>query len=497
MRRFAAVVTQDPVTDIFTAPNTFDLNVDLPLTGPVEDLSLRTFSSQQLKSGNLTLQLASEYFPPKVPKAHSTLVTIAKVRSILQIYISTGHCILTSPNSVVRGSSETPNRSLGLPILGQAEEARLDDPCASSIVEAPLDPTEFSFAQIEQLGFFSPPAHGPLAQGQGAITGAAEGFQPVSSFPNHWEHSLTQATEGFHSTDQATLPPTTVADRNQFPAVLSISGLRNGHQSHNVIDKRRRSRLHNKSRQIALSHIINALATKEALANIHWMAQLTEINSRLLDLASVLPQPGTAQCNIQLFGGPGDETFPNQGFPVEEIFQLTRRVADLLDGLRGEKGSTATRMDSSDPGNSMLVLSTYVRLLDMYQKIFSLVSMELAQADAEATFRFWRLPDVQVGSFAVIPIPPLQMSLTIQLAEEFLARLRAATAALDLATSNGPDHKSGGSGGAGGEMDDCSNGKSMFSDVVDISYRAVKKKEESLAKHLAELRDEIQAILDE
>ncbi|KAG5929108.1 hypothetical protein E4U53_002520, partial [Claviceps sorghi] len=378
-----------------------------------------------------------------------------------------------------------------LPVLPQTEETRLEDPCVSGIVEGPLDPTEFDFGQIEQLGFFTSPVHGPLSQGQGPVAGAIEGFPSVPSFPEHWEHSLNQATEGFHTTNQATLPPTTAADRSQFPPVLPIAGLRNGDQSHSIVDKRRRARLRNRPRQIALRHVVNGPASKEVSSDIHWMAQLSEINSRLLDLASVLPQPATAQCNIQVYGGPGDETFPNQGFPIDEMFKLTRRVADLLDRLCGEKGSAVTRMDSSDPGNSMFVLSTYVRLLDMYQKVFSLVRMELLQADAEAAFRFWRLPDVQVGSFAVDPSPSLQMSLTIQLAEEFLARLRAATAALDPALGHGPGHKTGGGG-----MEDCGNGKSMFSDVVDVSYLAVKKKEESLGKHLAELRDEIEAFLD-
>ncbi|KAG6013240.1 hypothetical protein E4U43_007419 [Claviceps pusilla] len=324
-------------------------------------------------------------------------------------------------------------------------------------------------------------------------------YFPKQTKLEHWEQPLNQATEGFHTTNQAPLPTATAADRNRFAPVLSLAGLRNGHRrSHSIVDKRRRSRLRNRPRQIALRHVVNAPATKEASSDIHWMAQLSEINSRLLDLASVLPQPATAQCNIQVYGGPGDESFPGQGFPIDEMFKLTRRVADLLDRLCGDKGTMVTRMDSSDPGNSMFVLSTYVRLLDMYQKVFSLVRMELLQADAEAAFRFWRLPDVQVGSFAVDPSPSLQMSLTIQLAEEFLARLRAATAALDPALGNGPGHKTGGggAGGGGGGMEDCGNGKSMFSDVVDVSYRAVKTKEESLGKHLAELRDEIEAFLD-
>ncbi|GAO19518.1 hypothetical protein UVI_02009740 [Ustilaginoidea virens] len=380
-----------------------------------------------------------------------------------------------------------------LPILQQPE-----DPGKEVVVagETSLGPADLDFAQFEQLGFFSPPAPAPLPQG--SLTVSVEAFQPITSFTEPWDHQLNQSNnDTFHPT-RTTLP---AAESNQFQTPVSSIDLRGGSiQGPSVIDKRRRSRFRSRPRQIALRHAAHAPIPKSNSPdnnnnnnnNIHWMAQLSEINSRLLDLASVLPQPQAAVCNIQVLGRAADEAYPDQGgFPIDEMFKLTRRVADVLDRLSAceQHGSGAASMDSSDPGNSMFVLSTYVRLLDMYQKVFSLVRMELSQADSETCFRFWRLPDVQVGSFAVDPSPSLQMSLTIQLAEEFLARLRAATAALDPALNYGHSHSATG-------LEDCVNGKSMFSDVVGISYRAVKSKEESLGKHLAELRDEIEAFLD-
>lgn len=123
----------------------------------------------------------------------------------------------------------------------------------------------------------------------------------------------------------------------------------------------------------------------------------------------------------------------------------------------------------------MFILSTYVRLLDMYQRVFSLVHTELvSQTDSSATFSFWKLPDVTVGSFAVESSPFLQMSLTVQLAEEFLSRLRGSTARWS---------------GAG-------NAASMFAGVVDVSFQAFRDREEALAKHLVELRSEIEPLID-
>ncbi|KAJ4124426.1 hypothetical protein NW754_000124 [Fusarium falciforme] len=225
---------------------------------------------------------------------------------------------------------------------------------------------------------------------------------------------------------------------------------------------------------------LQPLRSRSCRPPIHWMAQLSDINARLLDLASALPSPQEVAQNGPSLGRPADERFRSQGFPIEDMFKLTRRVADILekpptdtpdrDGTRGHHST----IDGTDPGNAMFILSTYVRLLDMYQRVFSLVHAELSRADSGATFSFWKLPAVTVGSFAVESSPFLQMSLTIQLAEEFLCRLRGSTARWS---------------GAG-------NAASMFAGVVDASFQAFRDREEALAKHLVELRSEIEPLLD-
>ncbi|OAA44223.1 Zn(2)-C6 fungal-type DNA-binding domain protein [Metarhizium rileyi] len=369
----------------------------------------------------------------------------------------------------------------GIPISHQVEDI-LPDEQSVITTDASLEPADFDFSQIENLNFFSPPPAAAIPHS--SVPGPLEAFQSVPTFPDPWDQQLNQPTEAFITT-----PTSFQAGENSgFQSAVPTLGLTGTLHSQSITEKRRRPRLRNRPRQIALRQIANAPPLHIDSPSIHWMAQLSEINSRLLDLASVLPQQQTVACSYKAQGRPNDEAFSNQGFPIDEMFKLTRRVADVLDRLSAGGGPAAARMDNSDPGSSMFVLSIYVRLLDMYQKVFSLVRMELTQADAEATFRSWRLPDVQVGSFAVDPSPSLQMSLTIQLAEEFLARLRAATAALDPALSNG--------GGSKGVTEEGGSGKSMFSDVVDVSFRAVKTKEESLGKHLAELRDEIEAFLN-
>lgn len=241
--------------------------------------------------------------------------------------------------------------------------------------------------------------------------------------------------------------------------------------AHDSPDKRPRTRTKQRPRQIQLSDRVEAAPLIREPPTIHWMAQLSDINAQILDLSSALPSSLETARNGPSLGMPTDERFKNSGFPIDDMFQLTRKVADILEKPPSEATET---IDDSDPGNSMFILSTYTRLLDMYQKVFTLVQSELSRTGSDAVFRFWKLPDVTVGSFAVESSPFLQMSLTIQVAEEFLSRLRSSTA-----------RWCGGGGSA-----------SMFASVVDISYQAFRDQELALAKHLVELRSEIEGLLD-
>lgn len=225
------------------------------------------------------------------------------------------------------------------------------------------------------------------------------------------------------------------------------------------------------------------------------MARLSEINTRLQALASLLPAQYEA----------GDGSAPSQTFPVDEMFQLTTHVADVLDllcaaikdvGPSGQENvgarSIQSKLDGSDPGSSMFVLSVYVMLLDLYHKVFTLVRSEVFQQGSTATFAFWKLPDVTIGSFAVESTPSLQMSLTIQLAEEFLSRLRKSTATLDPARRNqGP----GGSGSMPGPSS-LGTSPSLFAGVVDASIHEIQRSEDSLRQELAALRDRIEGSLE-
>lgn len=332
----------------------------------------------------------------------------------------------------------------------------------------------------------------------------SEHQNPHSGFFGNWDQSLAPPQHGYVDANtqhlitpsseihEGTLPLVPLAQRPRGPSEPS------GHSAAGEISSsRRRSRKHialrssrGPSRDGTEGNSVNIFNTP-----LHWMARLSEINTRLQALASLLPAQYEA----------GDGSAPSQTFPVDEMFQLTTHVADVLDllcaaikdvGPSGQENvgarSIQSKLDGSDPGSSMFVLSVYVMLLDLYHKVFTLVRSEVFQQGSTATFAFWKLPDVTIGSFAVESTPSLQMSLTIQLAEEFLSRLRKSTATLDPARRNqGP----GGSGSMPGPSS-LGTSPSLFAGVVDASIHEIQRSEDSLRQELAALRDRIEGSLE-
>ncbi|KAF5566641.1 hypothetical protein FNAPI_995 [Fusarium napiforme] len=339
-----------------------------------------------------------------------------------------------------------------------------------------VDSTDFAFTFDQQLAFFTDPQY--LSHSE--FPGTRPVFwEPAPLYQHQQQHQQQQPPE-HHSYHQ---PPGEVAPERDALHQQHVVPLSCAPEHSSTSDKRA-SRTQSKQqqrsnrprpRQITLRHDADLSPLQQhEVPPIHWMAQLSDINARLLDLASALPSPQDGP----LMGRPVDERFRSQGFPIEDMFKLTRCVADILEKPPSNNDGSNMHysiIDGSDPGNAMFILSTYVRLLDMYQRVFSLVHTELAtQTGTGTTFSFWKLPAVTVGSFAVESSPFLQMSLTIQLAEEFLSRLRGSTARWS---------------GAG-------NAASMFAGVVDVSFQAFRDREEALAKHLVELRSEIEPLID-
>ena len=224
-----------------------------------------------------------------------------------------------------------------------------------------------------------------------------------------------------------------------------------------------------------------------------FLAQLSDISSDLWHLASSVPSFLASEGDTDVYyihAGQDDERGSNDGFPIESMFKLSRRLVQSLDEIQlsGEDvdashkdGSPLQRESSApllDPGTGLLILSVYVRLLDLYQKVFQNVQTEISLSGPDQVLRLCKLPDVSVGSFQVPPSPSLQMELTIRLAEEFLSKLRTAASSLGSWPPTPVSTPEPGS----------TSQSSVFSGAVEVSLCEIMAKEKLIGLELDKTR---------
>ncbi|KAJ3493339.1 hypothetical protein NLG97_g4797 [Lecanicillium saksenae] len=189
---------------------------------------------------------------------------------------------------------------------------------------------------------------------------------------------------------------------------------------------------------------------------------------------------------------------PNE-FTVAEIYKYTHQVIDVLERVVTVKSAStgATQpvdspLDAADPASSMFTLSLYALLLDIFQRLFTHVRSILSKADPKKddTFPSWLLPEMNIGAASIGAHPAFHMSLTVQLAMQFLSRLREATVFLGLSTAAATNGNAATANG-GSERRGSSS-----SDTVSISFSAIKNKEGNLSKTLGQLQDELNEFMD-
>ncbi|KAB5583402.1 hypothetical protein GE09DRAFT_1078754 [Coniochaeta sp. 2T2.1] len=226
-----------------------------------------------------------------------------------------------------------------------------------------------------------------------------------------------------------------------------------------------------------------------------WLAQLSDINSTLWNLSSQVPylvetgeETDVYACESSSDASDSQTTSPSsvaEGFPIQSMFEASGHLVQVLGEItQTAEGTADVRQAELDPGTGLLVLSTYVRLLDLYQKVFQLVHSEVAVSSSATgtrpTFRLCKLPDVSIGSFPVASAISLQMALTMRLAEDFLSSLRQATA---LFSQRLPDFATRGQQGGG---------QASLWSVVDVSFTAIREREQDVSRYLGEIRGKLE-----
>jgi hypothetical protein len=228
-----------------------------------------------------------------------------------------------------------------------------------------------------------------------------------------------------------------------------------------------------------------------------WVSQLSDINDSLWKLTMALGALSEGGRNSNTKSSKSeDEVLPS---PLDHVFGLSRALVQTLEGIGasndvvGDAGHTPSFSQppsecATDPGTWLLILSSHIRILDIYQKVFHVVQGDGLQQTpdgafltSDGAFLTYKLPSVSVGPFPVEPSQSLRIALTLRLAEDFLCKLIRATPswtprAYATGTVSVPD-----------------SGLSVqVSRAIDSTLQAVRAKEERVCIQLGEMRRRIE-----
>lgn len=186
-------------------------------------------------------------------------------------------------------------------------------------------------------------------------------------------------------------------------------------------------------------------------------------------------------------------------FTVAELYRHTNTLVDILERLatarnglnRGNGAQFASELSES---NRMLMLSLYVLLLEMFDELFCLVRSHLARADPkrdELFFPSGLLPKMNIGDAALGVHPAFHMSMTVELAMQYLNRLRDAKKSLGLTKlGNGNGTRSDGSSASDGLA------SSSYTNGVDAKPSKIRSQEDALSHSLQHLMGELDNYMD-
>ncbi len=259
-----------------------------------------------------------------------------------------------------------------------------------------------------------------------------------------------------------------------------------------VIDRRPRSN------KVRINYTDFVAPKQDNLSGPYIMDQFFQIYARVRVLSNHLER---LEQGIDYSDGPDGQ--PNE-FTVAELYKHTHEVVDILEravAVKNAPRTTATAaaaapdcpLDATDAANGMFTVSLYARLLDLLQRLFAHVRARLARADPKRddTFPSWLLPEMNIGAASIGAHPAFHMSLTVQLAMQFLSRFREVTVVLglvDAALTNGR--------GAHGASALPRGPPGGGDDAVSLSMGDIKNREGMLSKTLGQLQDELNTFMD-
>lgn len=129
-----------------------------------------------------------------------------------------------------------------------------------------------------------------------------------------------------------------------------------------------------------------------------------------------------------------------------------------------------------DEGSVLLILSSYLRVINIYDTIFSHIQISINDTYGREGKTAMRLPRLNIGAFSLPSCSVIEIIVIIQLAEQLLSRLREITGLMDM-NPRSEDRDSGGNS---------DQGKTMS--CTDATLRSLRSRERELMKRTTQVK---------
>ncbi|KAH0558588.1 hypothetical protein GP486_004756 [Trichoglossum hirsutum] len=214
----------------------------------------------------------------------------------------------------------------------------------------------------------------------------------------------------------------------------------------------------------ALIEILQQLRTKSTPA---FCAPLTSPSL----FQSPLNDPQTSQ---------GPTAHPYRRPSISSIFSTSSTSTD--DSSSDEPpSSSSTLLDSA---TLLLVLTCYIRLLQIYDAIFILLHDYISEP--QLSFSDLQLPILNIGSFCPSSCPTLQILLLVQIVAHMLDRTSRAIQFISLSPDHGFGSRDGNTGGIG------SGGRRLSNDMTEPVLKQIRDQEVNLKKNMRKVKISLQ-----
>ena len=135
-----------------------------------------------------------------------------------------------------------------------------------------------------------------------------------------------------------------------------------------------------------------------------------------------------------------------------------------------------------DQGSSLLILSCYIRVIDIYEKICGHVHNCISDTSVAAKSVQITLPGLTIGLFSLQSSPAMKIILILQLAEQLLDRIRHIVGLMNSTTRPGGNDSTHGSIRQGG---------GSMGDITDVTLQAIRLRDAEMTRKMFQVKQQL------